>query len=215
MNMDYKLFQNKQYFVTAIGTDIGKTYFTLKLHNILSQSGQKSNIIKPLISGFDLDNNNDTIQILEALNLERNTQNLDKISPFRLKFPLSPDISAKREGIKLDFNKISDFCQKNIEKSKKNNEFLLIEGAGGVMSPLTSNKTFLDLMKELQIPVILITSNYLGSISHTLTAIKILEEYKIDIEYIIFNFRSEKQAGESEEMLESLTKFTDHKIITI
>ena len=83
------------------------------------------------------------------------------------------------------------------------------------MSPLTSNKTFLDLMKELQIPVILITSNYLGSISHTLTAIKILEEYKIDIEYIIFNFRSEKQAGESEEMLESLTKFTDHKIITI
>ena len=147
--MDYKLFQNKQYFVTAIGTDIGKTYFTLKLYNILSQSGQKANIIKPLISGFDLDNNNDTIQILNSLNLERNTQNLDKISPFRLKFPLSPDIAAKRENIKLDFNKITDFCQKNIEKSRKNDEFLLIEGAGGIMSPLTSSTTFIDLMHKL------------------------------------------------------------------
>ena len=65
--MDYKLLKNKQYFVTAIGTDIGKTHFVTKLYDILLQSGQKANIIKPIISGFDVDNDNDTIKILKSL----------------------------------------------------------------------------------------------------------------------------------------------------
>jgi dethiobiotin synthetase len=61
----------------------------------------------------------------------------------------------------------------------------------------------------------LVTSNYLGSISHTLTAIKVLEQNNIDLEAIIFNFRENKNAGESQEILESLKNFTSHKIITL
>jgi len=213
--MDYKLLKNKQYFVTAIGTDIGKTHFVTKLYDILLQSGQKANIIKPIISGFDVDNDNDTIKILKSLKLPINQDNLNKISPFRLKLPLSPDIAAKKEGVNFDFNKITDFCLHNIALSKKNDEFLLIEGAGGVMSPITYDKTFIDLIYQLQIPVLLVVGNYLGSISHTLTAIKILEQYNINLEAIIFNFRKNGEAGNSDEILNSLQKFTDHKIIIL
>jgi len=212
--INYKLFRNKQYFVTAIGTDIGKTHFVTNLYQTLLNNSQKANIIKPVISGFD-SYNNDTLEILDILKLENNSENIDKISPFRLKFPLSPDIAAKREEKEFNFNEIKDFCLKNIKKSKESDEFLLIEGAGGVMSPITSNKNFLDLMQELQIPVLLVISNYLGSISHTLTAIKSLEQYNINLEYIIFNFREDSNSGSALEMLESLNNFTDQKIILL
>lgn len=210
-----KLLQNKQYFITAIGTDIGKTYFTTNLCQTLLNNNQKANIIKPVISGFEFDNDNDTLLILESLGLEKNINNINKVSPFRLKLPLSPNIAAKREGVKFEFSKIIDFCLENIARARKKDEFLFIEGAGGVMTPITNNKTFLDLMKELSIPVILVINNYLGSISHTLTAIKSLEQYNIDLEYIILNFRSDNSSVKPSEMLESLNNFTNKQIITL
>jgi len=210
-----KLLKNKQYFITAIGTDIGKTYFTTNLCQTLLNNNQKANIIKPVISGFESDNDNDTLLILESLGLEKNINNINKVSPFRLKFPLSPNIAAKREGVKFEFNKIIDFCLENIARARKKDEFLFIEGAGGVMTPITNNKTFLDLMKELSIPVILVINNYLGSISHSLTAIKSLEQYNIDLEYIILNFRSDNSSAKPSEILESLNNFTNHQIITL
>tara|TARA_B110000259_G_scaffold185842_1_gene235750 strand:- start:5747 stop:6397 length:651 start_codon:yes stop_codon:yes gene_type:complete len=211
-----KLLASKQYFVTAIGTDIGKTYFTTSLCQILLNIGQKANIIKPVISGFTLnDDSNDTLTILNSLGMEKNIDNIDKISPFRLKLPLSPDIASRGEGVELSFDKITDFCLDNIKKSKRSNEFLFIEGAGGVMTPVTHDKTFVDLMQKLPIPVILIISNYLGSISHALTAIKVLEQCNVDLEYIILNFREGMESGTALEMLESLNRFTNKKIIVL
>jgi len=107
--INYKLFRNKQYFVTAIGTDIGKTHFVTNLYQTLLNNSQKANIIKPVISGFDSDNN-DTLEILDILKLENNSENIDKISPFRLKFPLSPDIQPKEKKKSLILMKSKIFA---------------------------------------------------------------------------------------------------------
>ncbi|MFT6105818.1 MAG: dethiobiotin synthetase [Rickettsiales bacterium] len=200
-----------QFFVTGTGTDIGKTFVLEKLSNKLLLEGKKINLIKPIISGFSGDDpNSDSAKILKILGKDLNEENLNKISPYRFDAPLSPNIAASIENKNIDFEELVFFCQNRIAEARKNNYYLLIEGAGGVMTPIDNNKTFADLMFALKIPAILVTGNYLGTISHTLTAIKSLEVHGIEIAKIIFN----QKDGEVDNFgnLETLRKFTDIKI---
>lgn len=181
------MLKEKKYLVLGIGTDIGKTFF---VENFCLKNS-KAKAIKPVISGFqDDDLNSDAAKILRAMNLEINQKNLDEISPWRFEEPISPHLA----GI-VDYKKLLQFCQKKITE-KKADEILLIEGAGGVMSPITNEKTFLDLARDLKIPVLLVAANYLGAISHTLTAIEVLKKNEVLIEKIIFNeiFPSKKNS---------------------
>ena len=87
----------------------------------------------------------------------------------------------------IDYQQIVNFCVKEIDLAIKKNNHLFIESAGGVMSPINYHKTFLDLAKDLNISVLLVSSNYLGAISHTLTSIEVLKAKKINIEKIFIN----------------------------
>lgn len=183
------LLKNKIYLVLGIDTDIGKTYFTTKICQKLISQNQKILAIKPVISGFDINNiaASDSGKILQSLNLKINQENLDKISPWRFKTPISPNLAAKKEGKEVFFDKIVNFCQENIAKAQNNNEFLFIEAAGGVMSPVSDDKNFLDLANILQIPILLISANYLGSISHSLCALKALQSSNLEVEKTLIN----------------------------
>lgn len=86
---------------------------------------------------------------------------------YKFKLPASPHIAAKAENVVMDFDKIVAYC--------KNSGADIIEGAGGVMSPITETRTNLDLIKALDLPVILVAGTYLGTISHTLTALEVLK----------------------------------------
>ena len=197
-----------QFFITATGTDIGKSFYLQKLCQEYRAKKQKFHAIKPIISGFDFeDNNNDTALILKSLELENNLKNLDKISPWRFKNPLAPNIAASLENKEIKFEEVVNFCQKQIKLAQGSAINLLIEGAGGVMTPITNNHTFLDLMKILQIPVILVTGDYLGTISHTLCAIRALESENIKIAKIIFNQKDPN--NHNQKNWENLNNFTN------
>lgn len=199
------------FFITSTGTDIGKTFTLEKLCRKLLDEGKNVKAIKPIISGFkDDDQNSDCAKILKVLGKDLNKKNLDEISLYRFSAPLSPNIAADLENREIDFASLLSFCQNAILDAKKNNSYLFIEGAGGVMTPITNNKTFLDLIEELKIPAILVTANYLGTISHTLTAIEALKIRKIKIDKIIFNIR-ETQI-DAKQTLETLRKFIDIRI---
>ncbi len=171
--------QNKIYLILGIGTDIGKTFFIENLCRKIP--GAKA--IKPIISGvLDDDLNSDSAKILAAMNLKLTKENLDKISPWRFENPVSPHFAGE-----INYEDLLKFCHKEISAAKANNDFLFIEGAGGVMTPINNQKTFLNLARDLQLPVILISSNYLGAISHSLTAIEVLKKNNIYIEKIVLN----------------------------
>mgnify|MGYP000968404375 CR=1 FL=1 len=170
-----------QYFVAAISTDIGKTHFVTKYCRKIEHSFA----IKPIISGFKKeDHESDSAKILNALGLEINQHNLDLISPWRFELAASPHIAANDE---INFTELVDFCHNNIKKAQKAGKTLFIESAGGIMTPINKDKTFIDLAQKLQIPVILITANFLGSISQTLCCIESLKSRNITIETIIVN----------------------------
>ncbi len=201
-----------QFFITATGTDIGKTFILEKICRKLIKDGQKIDAIKPIISGFkDDDPNSDSAKILKILGQDLTKNNLDKISPYRFSAPLSPNIAAALEHKNIDFSELIKFCQDKIIEAKKNNNYLFIEGAGGVMTPVNDHKTFADLIFELKIPAILVTGNYVGTISHTLTTIKALQAHNIEIAQIIFNCKDSKIGAA--ENIKTLRNFTDVEII--
>lgn len=173
----------KSFFITSTGTNIGKTVVTCSLIKQLQQLKKEVTAIKPVISGWDAkDIMNDTLQILSCLNQPHTQENILKTSPWRFNAPLAPSMAARQENKEIDYIKLVDFC-----RDSSSHEYLLCEGAGGVAVPLTQNKTTLNLMCDLNFPVILVVGSYLGSISHTLTAVKTLELFGITINSIIVN----------------------------
>src|SRR5206468_10474554 len=109
---------------------------------------------------------------------------IERISPWRFKAKLSPDVAARREGRTIDFKELTEFCRRAMAARKG---VLLIEGVGGIMVPLDQHRTVLDLMSMLRIPVILLAGSYVGTISHTLTALEVLARRNIDIAAVVIS----------------------------
>ena len=174
------------YFVTATGTDIGKTFVTAGLIRHLRQAGEKVDAFKPVVSGFDIATAalSDPGVLLGALDEPVTPQSLDRLSPWRFAAPLSPDMAAAREGTALDFDAIVSACRKRMAQSEGT---LFIEGVGGVMVPLDETHTVLDWMKALGLPLILVTGSYLGTISHTLSAMQCLDSKGLRVKALVIN----------------------------
>ncbi len=204
--------KSKSYLILGIGTDVGKTFCLTKICQKLIQEKFPTKAIKPIASGFqDDDQNSDSARILAALNLEFSKENIAKISPWRFSEAASPHFAAQNQKQKIDFDEVLNFCRAEIFKAKKNNNFLFIESAGGVMTPINFEKTFLDLAKELQIPVLLVTNNYLGAISHSLSALLALQNAKIDIAAVILNEFGVFQNS----IAETITKLGNVKVVKL
>ncbi len=191
--------KSKTYLILGIGTDVGKTFLVENLCKILLDQKLSASAIKPIISGFEADDlNSDSAKILISLKEEITQSNIGLISPWQFMEAVSPHIAAENIGKEIDFLEVVNFCQKKITEANNKNSFLFIEAAGGVMTPISHNKTFLDLAFELKIPTLLVSKNYLGSISHTLCAVEALINKKIIVEKIIINENAlpqEKSSG--------------------
>lgn len=211
---------SKIYFVTGIATDIGKTFLVENLCRNLRRKKIAVNAIKPIASGFlDQDENSDSAKILAALGLEFSKKNLDLVTPWRFAQSCSPHHAAKIEGKEINFLELKSFCEKKILEAKNSQEVLLIEAAGGVMTPINDEKTFLDLAAELQIPTLLISANYLGAISHTLCALQALKSKKIRLEKIIVNENllsfQKDSLMEITETVQAIQKFTEVEVASL
>ena len=154
------------YFVTAIGTDCGKTFFSAVLCEAL-----EADYWKPVQAGLPRDA--DTVEHLLA-------NSVSKIQPetFLLKTPASPHAAAKLDGVTIE---MEDF---KIPETKNN---LVIEGAGGCLVPLNDHDFVISLAKKFDAEVILVSQLYLGSINHTLLSADYLTRNKFKVKGIVFN----------------------------
>lgn len=159
------------YFVTAIGTDSGKTVVSAILCKALG-----ADYWKPIQAGFPRDA--DTISKLVPNTI---------IHPeaYLLNTPASPHAAAKIDNIVIDKSKIS---------LPKTNNNLIIEGAGGCLVPLNDNDFVTDLAKQFGCPIILVSNLYLGSINHTLLTVNLLNQLQLPITGIIFNGQSNPES---------------------
>jgi len=158
-------------FVAGTGTDVGKTYVSAALIRALLARGRAVDALKPVVSGFDPADagRSDPAVLLKALGRAATPDALAEMSPWRFAAPLSPPLAAKREGRTLSAAEVTSLCRARLSKAPSH--LLVVESAGGIMSPLDETATMLDLAADLALPVLLVAGSYLGTISHTLTAL--------------------------------------------
>lgn len=158
----------KGVFVSGIGTEIGKTLVSAILTRALD-----ADYWKPVQSG--------DLQYTDSMKVRLLSQAEEsRFHPeaFRLNTPASPHYSAAIDQLQIE---LSDFSLPETEN------FLIVEGAGGLMVPLNEEHTILDLIQYLAIPVVLVSQHYLGSINHTLLSLNCLKERGIPLAGLIFN----------------------------
>lgn len=173
-------------FITGSGTGVGKTYVAASLIRHLRGRGQKMRALKPVVSGFDpaKPSGSDPAILLDALGCKVTLEELDRISPWRFLAPLSPDMAARAENKKIDFDAVADFCRSAIAE---NGGVLVIEGIGGIMVPLDEHHTMLNLMVALGLPLILVGGSYLGTLSHVLSAQDVILHRSLHLRAIVIS----------------------------
>jgi len=193
------------YFVTSTGTDIGKTFVTAGLIRYMRESNQPVGALKPVVSGYDSSTveTSDPAVLLKALGHPVTAEEIARISPWRFRAPLSPDLAAAREGRSIDFDELLAFSRRAIASATGP---LFIEGVGGIMVPLDRERTVLDWMTELNIPLVLVVGGYLGTISHTLTAVDVLAKRNLATAVIVVS-EGDRDTVELEDTVASISRF--------
>jgi dethiobiotin synthetase len=157
-------------FITATGPDVGKTLVVASLIRHLQQIGHTVDAIKPIVCGYEPAPAaaSDLATLIAALGQPFSPETIERMSPWRFRAALPPDLAAQFEKRRIDVDEVVDYCKTAIERRRG---VLLIDGVGGIMTPLDPNRTILDVMMALRLPLILVTGSYRGTLSHTLTAL--------------------------------------------
>ena len=166
------------YFVTGIGTNVGKTIVSAILTEAL-----KADYWKPIQSG--------TVEGLDANTIKSlisNSKTVIHPESYLLKEPSSPNIAAKKEGISISLENI-------ILPSTHNH--LIIEGAGGLLVPINNKHYVIDIAKKIDCEIILVISNYLGCINHSILSIDYLLKNNYKIKYLVFNGLFDEEVKQS------------------
>lgn len=168
-------------FVTGAGTDIGKTWVCCRiLRALLGRVGLRC--VKPVVSGFDpvTAADSDPGRLLAAQGLVVDETGIEAISPWRFRAAVSADMAAAREQRTIDFEQLVQFSRSPADVSIN-----MVEGIGGVMAPVDDKHTVLDWIAAMPARALLVTGSYLGSLSHTLTALSALRQRGIEVAAVV------------------------------
>lgn len=175
-------------FVTGTDTDIGKTWVGTRIVRALCENGVAVVPRKPVESGWADDiRDTDTYKLAQAAGLDADqSEVIEQVCPNHFKEPLSPPRAAALEGQTLTVTTLADQCRLGIT----NTDFLYVEGAGGVYSPIAEDGLNADLAEQLALPVVLITEDRVGCMNHVLLAVEAIERRGLTLAGVVLNPKS-------------------------
>lgn len=179
--------KNGGLFITGTDTGVGKTVVTAHLGQFLQREGYDITVVKPFQTGLSEEEGDFKIYAKYLSGLGDVALHV----PVRLQYPQAPSIAAalEKKRIRLDAVKRSLYI---LTKSHKN---VLLEGAGGVMVPVTSRTTMLDFMKMVGLSVLVVARPDLGTINHTVLTVQAIERAGLQVAAIVFSFRKPEKDG--------------------
>ena len=177
------------YFVSGIDTGIGKTYTTGYLAKLWFEQGQNVITQKLIQTGND-DVSEDIEKHREIMGRGWFAEDESKLTmPEIFSYPASPHLATQIDGRDIDFEKIENATQQLADKF----DVVLLEGAGGLMVPLTTELLTIDYLVEKNYPIILVSSGRLGSINHTLLSLEVIQQRGLNLFAMAYNLKDQSQ----------------------
>ena len=172
-------------FITGTDTGVGKTHVSCAIVRDLRAAGHRVGAYKPVCSGVRINAKgrsvwDDVEELRHALGGEFSD---DQISPQRFAAPLAPPIAARQEGRSVDVAEL----QRGFDDWRSRCELLIVEGAGGLLCPLTDDETMVDLAARFQFPLLIVARCGLGTINHTLLTIEVARARGLRVAGILLN----------------------------
>ena len=173
----------KSLFITGTDTDVGKTYITAGLAIMLRKMGVDVGVMKPFAAGVVQKKGykSEDVEILTKSAQTNDPENL--VNPQFFPIPASPYTAWKKLKIKPKIPLILS----GFKKLSNMHEMLLVEGMGGILTPILEDYYVTNLIKDMKIPTIIVTRSKVGTVNHTLMTVKMCEKYKIPSKGIIIN----------------------------
>jgi dethiobiotin synthetase len=202
----------KGIFVTGTDTEVGKTFFVCEYARRLIQQGQRVGVYKPLASGYPReDHRSDASQLHRSLGEQSANIALERINPQCFLAPLAPPLAARSEGKQIDEN----LLVQGVEAWRNHCELLLVEGAGGLLSPITWTMTNADLATKLGYPLLVVAENRLGCVHQILSTVQVAIGLGLGVQAVVLNQvrpRVDSAQAQNRELLEPFLERIDPKI---
>ena len=179
-------------FVTGTDTGVGKTFLAARIARLLHDRRLDVGVMKPAETGCIVRQGElvpaDARQLLAASGA---SDPLHLVNPYRFREPLAPMVAAEREGRRIVPNRILSAYRRLLAR----HDFLLVEGAGGLLVPLSRTFSYLDLVQAMAIPVLIVARPDLGTINHTVLTVMALHSRDIPVAGIVLNHQTRKRPG--------------------
>ena len=202
----------KAYFITGTDTGVGKTVVTGAIAAALAAKGLSVGVMKPCESGCaEMDGELVPADALFLRDMAGCDDALDAICPYRLRTALAPGVAAKREGIVIDPARIEAL----FAAACRRHDIVLVEGAGGLLVPVTDRLLTIDLVRLLALPLIIVGRLSLGTINHTLLTVREAQRAGLVIAGIILSQTSQVHGLAEQTNPEVLCRFTDVPLLGI
>jgi dethiobiotin synthetase len=179
----------KGIFITGTDTGVGKTVVASALTRLLHVNGVNVGVMKPVTSGCKEENGHLVSEDAALLAWSAGVAGADPdMAPYKFRLPIAPSEAAKREGARIDFRLIAD----SFARLSSRYDFIIVEGAGGLMVPLSGELLLADLVRHLSLPLLVVARPDLGTINHTLLTCFAARQLGIAVKGVIINNYPEK-----------------------
>ena len=189
-------------FIVGTGTDIGKTFISGGIMHTLNKNNINASYFKPVQSGTPKDED-DALSDIEFVKKISNTkQDIKDMNTYSFKEPISPHLAAKKNNILIDKEQIL----RKYKKLQEIYDYTVIEGAGGVIVPITEDYYIYDLIKDMNSKVIVVADSRVGTINQTCLTLAFLKEQEIEVNGIVINrHRGEFYEADNIKMIEKIS----------
>ena len=201
----------KSLFITGTDTDVGKTVISAGLSRAISDQGIDIGVMKPfaaaeLQSSSDFQSEDTEILAKAA----RVSDSEDLLNPQFFPIPASPYTASKT----LDMNVDVETVLEKFEELKKLHDMILVEGMGGIMTPLLENYFVADLIRDMNLQTIIVIRSKIGTVNHTLLTSKICKDYNLQVKGIIIN-NFDSEGYPVQELKRDIEQLTKHKVLGV
>ena len=187
----------KSIFITGTDTDVGKTCVTASIARLLHEKDIDVGVMKPFASGVDNSSNGISDDVRVLMEYSGVSDPVKLVNPYFFEIPSSPFDAAKQLNIEIDLELIYD----SFNQLSSNHEIVLVEGIGGVLTPILNHFFLVDLIRKLNLETFIVTNSKTGTVNHTLLTHDACSRMEIPINGFIIN-----EISKDGYSLENLTK---------